>query len=62
MFIRVSPVYSIHGRENIITHGTPSLRDGITYIYIYIYKKRERERENAIVQLILDSFHVILIE
>ena len=51
---RVSPVYNAHGRENIITHGTPSLRDGIIHIHICM--------ERAIVQLISDSFHVVLIE
>ena len=57
-------LHTTHGRKNIITHGTPSLRDGIIYIYtyVYVYKERERERENAIVQLISDSFHVVLIE
>jgi hypothetical protein len=53
-----SHLCTTHGRKNIITHGTPSLRDGIIYIHIY----EKRERENAIVQLISDSFHVVLIE
>ena len=65
MLIRVSAVYNKRTKKHNYTRDTvpsPSVMESYDSRHRRWREEAEEEEENAIVQLISDSFHVVLIE